>query len=158
MELPRSGDYRFTFHSSFVGNSKKVRAYVLQILQPVAETQPPRNASKYDLPGEFRSKLEAYNEGVKVARRLALGELSPTFVRLKHKFREYAFFGSASFRLDCHQWEPALEIVSNRAANKGARQQFTFQSNLFLDADRAAQFALQCGERLVIGMIGGLTI
>jgi hypothetical protein len=163
MELPRSGDYRFTFHSSSLGESERIRAYVLQIMQPVGEIQPPRLALRYDVPGEFRSKSEAYEEGLKVARRLASGELSPSFVRLKQEFREFTLIGSASFRLDFHQWEPVLELVSHRATNKGARQGFTdvqspFQRNLFQDAESAAKFAIQYGERMIIGLVGGLTI
>lgn len=163
MELPRSDDYRFTFHTLAEGNAKRVRAYVLQIMQHLDEIKEPRFALKYEIPDQFQSKLEAYEEGLKVARRLASGELNPSSVRLKQKFREYLLIGSASFRLDSHQWEPVLELVSRRAANKGACQRFSdvqspFQRNLFPDAERAAKFAIQYGERMVIGIVGGLSI
>lgn len=163
MELPRNGEYRYTLHIVPIKGRQAFFAYILQIKQPADDIERPRFCNRFTLNGEFKSKDDACREGIKTVQRIADGLLSPESVRLKEKFRDYKIIGSARLRLDQIMWEPTLEIVSQRPANKGAVQCFndypsSFQRNLFDDVHTAADYAMNHGKRLIVGLVGGLKI
>ncbi len=75
----------------------------------------------------------------------------------------YVITGRTRFRIDCHEWEPVLWIKSMRPANKGALQTFDgnhspFHKSTFPSAAAATRFALSYGERVAIGLVGGLHV
>jgi hypothetical protein len=75
----------------------------------------------------------------------------------------YVITARARFRIDCHEWEPVLWIKSTRPVNKGAIQTFDsnnspFHKTTFPTAVTAARYALSYGERVALGLIGGLHV
>jgi hypothetical protein len=75
----------------------------------------------------------------------------------------YLITARARFRIDCHKWEPVLWIKSTRPMNKGAMQAFDgvdspFHKSIFPTAETAARFALSYGERVALGLVGGLHV
>ena len=77
--------------------------------------------------------------------------------------KTYVVTARARFRIDCHEWEPVLWIKSMRPINKGAIQTFDgnnspFHKSTLPSAETAVRFALSYGERVVLGLIGGLHV
>lgn len=140
-----------------------VRAYVLRLRQPIGEVRMPRTALRYDIPDTFKTQQEAFSIGLVVAKRIADGELSASKSEIEKKFRDYALHGSAVFQLATEQWEPTLRIVSRKKENKGATQDLSdeqthLQRNPFPTPERASEYAIEFGERLVLGFVPGLKV
>jgi hypothetical protein len=161
MELLHDGEVRYTMHSERVG--EQWHAFVLCTRQPPGETNYPRLGERYDLTGRFANTTAAYREAVDAARRLAAGEISAGRPSIKRKIREYVVIASAAYHVEAGKWEPVLKIESRRRANRGAIQDFTsspsiLQRNLCPTSDRATDFALEHGERVVLGLVPGLSV
>ena len=77
--------------------------------------------------------------------------------------RGYKIIGTARFDTTKLQWEPSLEIKKIKEPNKGKTQSVTgaeraFSHNLFPLEETAAKFAVDTGNRMVLGLLNGLTI
>ena len=124
-----------------------------------------RLALRFDLPGPYSRRSAVSDAAYEAARRFADGQLSPVRAEYRCTVRGYRLIGGAGFRVDNNQWEAVLTIKRKRAANAGgtATQKIegansSLRRNTFPTADRAAQFALEFGERMVIGAVPGLKI
>lgn len=158
MELPRVGDHRYTVHRNDDGS-----VFILMLNQPPGVPSTPRFAKRYDLPGQFRSLIEAQPAALQALEKLERGELSFTQERMKKRVRDYELLASAEFTTASHRWIPGLVIKSLKPDNKGATQELRDEPpyvarNAFDTPSAAAKHALQLGERMVLGLIGGLRI
>lgn len=158
MELTRIADHRYTVHRSDEGT-----VYVLRWNQPYGDATVPRYASRYDLPTPYRSAADAFEAAKTSVGQLERGELGFIRERLKKRVRDYEIVASAEFRTNAHRWQPVAKIVSHRETNKGAVQELgghdsSLARNLFDSAPTAAKYALEVGERVVLGFIGGLHV
>jgi len=158
MELTRIANHRYTVHRSDDGV-----AYILRWNQPYGDAAVPRFASRYDLPNSFRSVADAFVEAKASAEQLERGELSFIRERIKKRVRDYEIVASAEFRTNAHRWQPMARIISHRDKNNGAVQELggpesSLAKNLFDSAPTAAKYALEIGERVVLGFVGGLHV
>jgi hypothetical protein len=124
-----------------------------------------RLAMRIDLPETYRTRSAARDAGYEAARRFAAGQLSHERVEYKRRVRDYQLIGGAGFRPDVMKWESILTIKRKREASAGGTLIQTideinspFKFNTFPTADRAASFALEYGELMVIGAVSGLKI
>lgn len=161
MELLRDNDSRYTLQ--LVQRGPHLHAYILKMHQPVGDVRVPRIALRYDLIETFRSQREAYSTGLVLAKRMIDGELSAARSEVSKKVEEHKLIGSAVFQLATEKWEPTLRIVSRKKENKGAVQdlsteQTPLQRNTFSTPERATEYALEHGERLVLGLVPGLRV
>ena len=122
-----------------------------------------RFAIRLDLPGTYPSKAAATRDGYAVAERFFRGKYAPAHVDEIRTVHGYRIKAHARFRIDCHEWEPALSIRSESLKNKGADQTFDggnspFVGITFSSAPAAATYAMAYGERLVLGIISGLRV
>lgn len=161
MELPRDGDYRYTLVTQ--QTSRGVSGYVLRMKQPAGDPRLPRVAVRYDLPEHYAYAGEAYRAAVAVAERMAAGELHAFVPEVKKRIQEYDLYASALFQLQSNRWEPALRIRSRKPQNKGAEQDFNSEQspllhNGFPSPERAREYAVEYGERLVLKAVPGLRV
>ena len=122
-----------------------------------------RFAIKLDLPGLYSSKSAAAADGYAAAQRFFRGKHAPDRTEATKTLSGYRIVARARFRIDCHKWEPILSIQSERPRNKGVVQTFDgsdspFVQRTFPSASAAATYAMTYGERLVLGLIGGLHV
>ena len=122
-----------------------------------------RFAIRLDLPGEYSSKSDAAADGFAKARRFFRNRLVGSELEVAKNVKGYLITAHARFRIDCHAWQPVLWIKSDRPVNRGATQAFDglnspLAERTFPTAKAAADFAFSYGERLVLGLIGGLHI
>lgn len=122
-----------------------------------------RFAVRLELPGVYSSRAAAAADGFATARRFFHGRYSPLATERVRVLNGYRIVGHARFRIDCHQWEPTLTVRSERPGNKGVVQTFDgggspFVQHTFATAQRAADYALAYGERIVLGLVAGLRI
>ena len=122
-----------------------------------------RFAVRLDLPGTYLTKAHAEAAAFHLANRFFRGHHSAVEREVTATVKGYVITGRARFRIDCHEWEPVLWIKSMRAINKGAIQTFDsnsspFHKSTFPNAETAARFALSYGERVAMGMVGGLHV
>lgn len=162
MELPRYGDYRYTLHLD-PAQGAPVTGYVLQVHHPEGQPKAQTLARRCNLRDTYRDKQDAYAAALKIVKAASEGEFHAISVRLKETFRGYELVGSCGFRHDVHKWQPTLEIISRRPENKGATQGFgdlqsPFDRNLYPHPEHAARFALEYGERMIVGLVSGLKI
>jgi hypothetical protein len=162
MELDRDGDYRHVLRLH-QDSSGRYMGSICRFLQPVGEAEPPRYGSRFPV-GSYANRVEAFEDGRRIVRKIIAGETHPEVApRQKQRHDEYLLIASATFRIFDLKWEPQLTIVSRRAENKGARQEFedgatALKSNGGDTAQKAVQFALQLGERMILGFVPGLTV
>ncbi len=126
--------------------------------------KPIRYGLKIPIPGVFNSGITLSHEGEKLYARYRKGAISiaPPHVE-KMKCRGYKIIGTARFNTAKLQWEPSLEIKKIEEPNKGETQSVTgaeraFAHNLFSLEETAAKFAVETGNRMVLGLVNGLTI
>jgi hypothetical protein len=122
-----------------------------------------RFAVRLDLPGEYPSKAKAEADAFHVAHRFYRRKFAAHECEVSAAVKGYVVTARARFRIDCHKWEPVLWIKSTRPTNKGAIQTFDdvdspFHKSTFPTAETAASFALSYGERVALGLVGGLHI
>ena len=122
-----------------------------------------RFAVRLELPGTYHSRSAAAADGFAIARRFYHARYSPLATEGVKTLNRYRIVGHARFRIDCHQWEPTLTIRSERPSNKGVVQTFDggsspFVRHTFPTAQRATDYALAYGERIVLGLVAGLHI
>jgi hypothetical protein len=122
-----------------------------------------RFAVRLELPGAYHGRSAAAADGFAIARRFYHGRYSPLATECVRTLNGYRMVGHARFRIDCHQWEPTLTIRSERPTNRGVVQTFDgggspFVQHTFPTAQRAADYALVYGERIVLGLVAGLRI
>ena len=122
-----------------------------------------RFAVRLDLPGTYSSKIQAQPAAFYIANRFFHRKYAALECEMTTTVKGYAITGRARFRIDCHEWEPVLWIKSTRVLNKGATQTFDgnnspFHKSTFPSAEAAARFALSYGERVAMGLIGGLHV
>lgn len=158
MELTRIGDHRYTIHRENDGN-----VYVLRWKQPLGDATMPRFASRYNLPNTYAFIGDALSDGDICAHLLERGELSFIRERIKKRIREYEIIASAEFRTNALRWQPTAKIISHREINKGAVQELggpesSLARNLFDSPSSATKYAIEIGERVVLGFIGGLHV
>jgi hypothetical protein len=115
------------------------------------------------LPGEYSNSAAAEADAFDIARRFFRRKFAVPEREISAAVKGYIITARARFRIDCHAWEPVLWIKSARPVNKGAIQDFDetnspFYRATFASADAAARFALSYGERLALGLVGGLQI
>ena len=122
-----------------------------------------RFAVRLDLPGRYMNKKQAESSAFHVAGKFFRRKYAAREREFSATVNSYIIIGRARFRIDCHEWEPVLWIKSMRPNNKGAIQ--TFDGNnapiykrTFPSAETAARFALSYGERVAMGLIGGLHV
>lgn len=161
MELLCDGDFRYTLQMERSGS--RFAAHVLRLRRPPGDARLPRVAVRYDLPETFVSSADAHHAGLAIAERMVAGELRAFVPELKKRVKEYEVIASALYQLQDRKWEPALKITSRRPTNKGAQQEFNdeqtpLQRNLCPTPERARDYALEYGERLVLGAVPGLRI
>jgi hypothetical protein len=116
-----------------------------------------------DLPGVYRNRSAAAADAFDIAERFFDGRYSPLPVEAAKALKGYRITAHARFRIDCHQWEPILSIRSGRPDNKGVVQTFDgsdspFVHRTFPTALMASNYGLAHGERIVLGLVGGLHI
>lgn len=122
-----------------------------------------RFAVKLELAGKYSSKKQAEVSAFRIANKFFRGNFAVPEVEVSTTVNGYAITARARFRIDCHEWEPVLWIKSKRPINKGAVQTFdsnhtAFHKSTFPSAQTAARFALSYGERVALGLIGGLHV
>jgi len=122
-----------------------------------------RFAVRLELSGTYHSRSAAAADGFAIAEQFYHGRYCPLATESVKTLNGYRIVGHARFRIDCHQWEPTLTIRSERPSNKGVVQTFDggsspFVQHTFATAQRAADYALTYGERIVLGLIAGLRI
>lgn len=122
-----------------------------------------RFAIRLDLPGTYPNKAAATRDGYAVAEQFFRGKCAPDRVEELKDLHGYRIKAHARFRIDCHEWEPALSIRCEHLKNKGAAQTFAganspFVRSTFSSAHAAVTYAMTYGERLVLGIIGGLRV
>jgi hypothetical protein len=123
-----------------------------------------RFAVRLDLPGEYSSKANAQADAFYVANKFYRRKFAAHECEVSATVKAYLITARARFRIDCHEWEPVLWIKSTRCpTNKDATQAFDgidspFHKTTFPTAETAARFALSYGERLALGLVGGLHI
>ena len=122
-----------------------------------------RFAVRLDLPGKYSTKTQAEAAAFHIADRFFRRKLAVPESEVITTVKGYVITARARFRIDCHEWEPVLWIKSTRPINKGAIQTFDsnnspFHKSTFPNAQTAARFALSYGERLAMGLIGGLHV
>jgi hypothetical protein len=161
MQLLQHEDHRFTL--TLEGRAPHFTGYVLRFRQPQGEARRPRVGNRYDLPGTYQDSNQAFHAAMDAVHRMINGELRAMVSEVRKRVKEYDLYASALFQLERCAWEPALRIVSRRAANKGATQDFNeeqspLQRNTTGNKDAARDFALWYGERLVLGAVPGLRI
>ena len=122
-----------------------------------------RFAVRLDLPGEYVDKRAAAADGFAIAHRFFRGKYTVSRFEQSKTVRQYHVAAHARFRIDCHAWEPLVTIRSERAQNKGVVQTFDggdspFVERTFRSPEAAARFGLDYGERVVLGLVGGLRI
>jgi hypothetical protein len=161
MELIRHGDNRYTLNSD--NSNGHFNFFVLQIRQPFGDAETPRFANKVNLVGQYKNQHEAHNDALLIAEQFEKGEIRANHERIKKTIRDYELIGSASFRTNIHKWQPMLQIISKKEKNRGAKQDFSapdsaLARNLFDSPSSASKNAIDYGERVVLGFIGGLHI
>jgi hypothetical protein len=122
-----------------------------------------RFAVRLDLPGVYSSKADAEAAAFYIANRYFRRKFAALEHEVSTTVKGYVIIGRARFRIDCHEWEPILWIKSLRSVNRGATQGFEGNASplyrrTFPTAETAAHFALSYGERVVMGLVGGLHI
>jgi hypothetical protein len=122
-----------------------------------------RFAVRLDLPGEYSTRAEAEADAFHVAQKFYRRKFAAYECEVSAAVKDYLITARARFRIDCHQWEPVLWIKSTRPTNKDAIQAFDgvdspFHKSTFPTAETAARFALSYGERVALGLVGGLHI
>jgi hypothetical protein len=122
-----------------------------------------RFAVRLDLPGEYSSKAQAEADAFYVAHQFYRRKFAAHECEVSAAVKGYLITARARFRIDCHKWEPVLWIKSTHLTNKDAIQAFDgvdspFHKSIFPTAETAARFALSYGERVALGLIGGLHI
>ena len=138
-------------------------AYVTVHSRDTSSGSRSRFAVRLDLHGTYSSKAKAVPDAFEVADRFFRRKFAAHEFEVSETVRNYHITARARFRIDCHAWEPVLWIRSNRPPSKGAMQAFDgwdspFLRNTFPTAEVAARFAFSYGERMVLGLIGGLQI
>ena len=122
-----------------------------------------RFAVRLDLPGVYPNRTAATADAFAIARRFFHHRYSPLPVESAKTLKGYRITAHARFRIDCHQWEPVLSIRRERPDNKGAVQTFSggdspFVHSTFATPVMAANYGLAYGERIVLGLVGGLHV
>jgi hypothetical protein len=122
-----------------------------------------RFAVRLDLPGKYSTKIEAEADAFHIADRFFRHKFAVPECEESTTVKGYVITARSRFRIDCHEWEPVLWIKSTRPVNKGAIQTFDsnhspFHKSTFPNAAAAARFALSYGERVVMGLVGGLHV
>jgi hypothetical protein len=122
-----------------------------------------RFAVRLDLPGEYSSRAKAEVDAFHIAHQFYRRKFAPHECEVSAAVKGYLITARARFRIDCHEWEPVLWIKSTRPTNKDATQAFDgvgspFHKSTFPTAETAARFALSYGERVALGLVGGLHI
>jgi hypothetical protein len=122
-----------------------------------------RFAVRLDLPGKYSSKIQAGPAAFHIANRFFRRKFAVLECEESTTVKGYVITARARFRIDCDEWESVLWIKSTRPVNKGAIQ--TFDSNhspihksTFPTAAAAVRFALSYGERVAMGLVGGLHV
>jgi hypothetical protein len=120
-------------------------------------------AVRLDLPGTYASRASAEAAAFRVANRFFRRKFALPKREVSTSVKGYVITAWARFRIDCREWEPVLCIKSTRSVNKGAVQTFDsnnspFYKSTFPTAELAARFALSYGERVAMGLIGGLRV
>ena len=161
MELLRSGDFHYTLHTE--SRDGVLRAYILKFRQPLGDARLPRTAERYDFVESFRDQQQAFSSALSVAHRMVAGDMSAAQPQLQKKLGDYKLVATAAFNIVAGKWEPVLRVISRRPANKGAEQTFNeppspLLTNLCPSAQRATDYALEYGERLVSGAVPGLRV
>jgi hypothetical protein len=138
-------------------------AYVTAHPREIRGGKRSRFAVRLDLPGAYSSKAEAEADAFDIARRFFRRKFAVPEREMSGTVKGYVITARARFRIDCHAWEPVLWVKSTRLVNKGAIQDFDgvtspFYGTTFPSAEAAARFALSYGERLALGLVGGLHI
>lgn len=139
------------------------RAYVIAHPKDNRGGTRSRFAVRLDLPGKYLTKAQAEPVAFHIANRFCRRKFAVLEREVTSKVKAYIITARARFRIDCHEWEPVLWIKSVRPANKGAIQTFDsnnspFYKRTFPNAEAAARFALSYGERVAMGLIGGLHV
>jgi hypothetical protein len=116
-----------------------------------------------DLPGLYRSKAAAAADAFRIADRFFRRKIVIPECEVSAAVKDYRITARARFRIDCHAWEPVLWIKSKRPVNKGAIQALDgadspLRRSTFPTAEVAARFGFSYGERMVLGLVGGLHI
>jgi hypothetical protein len=111
----------------------------------------------------YSSKGQAEAAAFHVAQRFFRRTFAVPECAVSNTVKGYVITARARFRIDCHEWEPVLWIKSTRPVNKGAIQTFDsnnspFHKSTFPNARAAARFALSYGERVAMGLVGGLHV
>jgi hypothetical protein len=122
-----------------------------------------RFAVRLDLPGEYSSRAKAEVDAFHIAHQFYRRKFAAHECEVSAAVKDYLITARARFRIDCHEWEPVLWIKSTRPTNKDATQAFDgvdspFHKSTFPTAETAARFALSYGERVALGLVGGLHI
>ena len=122
-----------------------------------------RFAVRLDLPSMYSSKIQAEADAFYVANRFFRRKFAVPEFEAFTTVKGYVITARARFRIDCHEWEPVLWIKSMRPINKGAIQTFDsnhspFHKSTFPNPQAAVRFALSYGERVAMGLIGGLHV
>ena len=160
-ELTRIGEDRYI--AGVWKADRGFRMFLVRGHQPAGELESPRYGHCFNVFDQFESERSAIDHGTLIATQIADGQVSPRNPEKRLSVREYRLIGSARYRFRADEWEPALRIISRRAANKGAVQEVDsdragFLRTTFADEVQALDYALNYGTRMVLGLVGGLTV
>jgi hypothetical protein len=160
---PKDPEHDYALWLEQPPSADRYHAYVTAHSTARSRGRRSRFAVRLDLPGVYANKATAFPDAFAIADRFFRRKFAAHEVELCKTVNAYQITARARFRIDCHAWEPVLWIKSSRPMNKGAMQTFDgwdspFVRNTFPTAVVAARFALSYGERMVLGVVGGLAI
>lgn len=163
MPWPADIEHHYELWLEKANSSGLRRAYVTAHPRDKSGRTRSRFAVRLDLPGTYLSKASAEAAAFRIANRFFRRQFALPKREVSTSVRGYLISARARFRIDCHEWEPVLWIKSTRSVNKGAIQTFDGDNSPFVEttfpiAETAARFALSYGERVAMGLIGGLHV
>jgi hypothetical protein len=163
MPWPADPEHDYSLWLETTATSGLHRAYVTAHPKDNRGGTRSRFAVRLDLPGKYSSKIQAEAAAFHIANRFFRRKFAAPECEVSTAVKGYVITARARFRIDCHEWEPVLWIKSTRPVNKGAIQTFDsnnspFHKTTFPTAVTAARYALSYGERVALGLIGGLHV
>ncbi|MCJ0764164.1 hypothetical protein [Variovorax terrae] len=120
-----------------------------------------RFAQRFDAPGLHASERAAKQAAEDLVLPISRGEVTVPAQYAQKKFEGYRLRAHALYDIGTMKWQGRLEIKKLEPPRQGDVQHVggegsPFAANQFAQRDRAIGFAIEHGERMVLGLVQGL--
>lgn len=116
---------------------------------------------KVEVSGEYVNSWDLQTEALHTFSRFKAGEVKALTNEQSRKFRGYRLTGRVRYVVAEDGWEPVLEMKKLEEPYRGRKVVYQggetpFPRNAQRTPERATLFAIEYGERLVMGLVGNL--